>query len=175
MSVRQGFLDGELQGMIYDVLGNRNEWWVPGKIADIRSRLVGCWRRPEGASRDVGLLDIALEKHFRLCVERADKGALSQDALVDLVELVLRNGIVAGEYPELEKAHGFWQAVQTSPDRWSKDWALRACAAADFTAVALEACMDRLVALVQAPAQAIGRAGKVEEAYVLKCAPGNPR
>lgn len=140
--------------MIYDVLANRNEWWVPGKIADIRAKLVWVWRKPEaraepgeenpppttiapptppvvsplhpqrtnprnfrsrlsrrapsptrqGASRDVGLLDIALDKHFRLCVERTDKSALTGDNLVDLVELVLRNGNIAGEWPELEAA-----------------------------------------------------------------------
>ena len=31
----------------------------------------------EGASRDVLLLDIALDNYFRLCIERVDKGALS--------------------------------------------------------------------------------------------------
>jgi hypothetical protein len=31
----------------------------------------------EGCSRDVLLLDIALDNYFRLCIERVDKGALS--------------------------------------------------------------------------------------------------
>lgn len=42
----------------------RNEWWVPGKILDIRRRLDGTWRSP-GVSRDVLLLDIALDNYFR--------------------------------------------------------------------------------------------------------------
>lgn len=34
----------------------------------------------EGASRDLLLLDIALDSYFRLCVERTDKGALQGEA-----------------------------------------------------------------------------------------------
>jgi len=49
----------------------------------------------EGASRDVLLLDIALDNYFRLCLERTDKAALGGDALCDLIELVLRNTIIA--------------------------------------------------------------------------------
>jgi alpha-glucan,water dikinase len=37
---------------------------VPGKILDIRRRLDGTWRSP-GVSRDVLLLDIALDNYFR--------------------------------------------------------------------------------------------------------------
>lgn len=43
---------------------HRHEWWVPGKILDIRRRLDGIWRAP-GVSRDVLLLDIALDNYFR--------------------------------------------------------------------------------------------------------------
>jgi hypothetical protein len=42
----------------------RNEWWVPGKIVEVRKRLAGVWRAP-GGSRDVLLLDIALDNYFR--------------------------------------------------------------------------------------------------------------
>ena len=35
---------GELQWMCYDMLSNRNEWWVPGKLVDIRQRLEPYWR-----------------------------------------------------------------------------------------------------------------------------------
>ena len=30
--------------MCYDMLSNRNEWWVPGKLVDIRQRLEPYWR-----------------------------------------------------------------------------------------------------------------------------------
>lgn len=59
--------------------------------------------------------------------------------------------------------------MQSSPDRWSKEWSLRACAAADFITVALEAGMDRIVKLTQGPAEVIGRAAGVEEPYITKC------
>ena len=51
----------------------------------------------EGASRDVLLLDIALDNYFRLCIERTDKNSLSGDSLMDLVGLVLSTACIAGE------------------------------------------------------------------------------
>lgn len=80
--------------MLFDMLKHRNEWWVPGKIVDIRQRLAPVWRAP-GGPRDVLLLDIALDSYFRLCIERTDKDGLNGDSLVDLVTLVLRNASIA--------------------------------------------------------------------------------
>ena len=54
-----------------------------------------------GASRDVLLLDIALDNYFRLCVERMDKSSLQGDDLLELVSLVLRNACIASENLEL--------------------------------------------------------------------------
>lgn len=51
----------------------------------------------EGASRDVLLLDIALDNYFRLCIERVDKSSLSGDDLMEMVGLVLKNAVIAGE------------------------------------------------------------------------------
>jgi hypothetical protein len=44
-----------------------------------------------GSSRDLLLLDIALESWLRLLVERQDKRSLSGDDLVELMGLVLGN------------------------------------------------------------------------------------
>jgi alpha-glucan,water dikinase len=44
-----------------------------------------------GSSRDLLLLDIALESWLRLLVERQDKRALSGDDLVELMGLMLGN------------------------------------------------------------------------------------
>lgn len=30
---------GDLQWQLYDMLRNRNEWWVPGKLVELRQRL----------------------------------------------------------------------------------------------------------------------------------------
>lgn len=35
---------GDLQWQLYDLLGHRNEWWVPGKLVDLRQRLESYWR-----------------------------------------------------------------------------------------------------------------------------------
>lgn len=30
--------------IIFDILGHRNEWWVPGKIVEARQRLAHYWK-----------------------------------------------------------------------------------------------------------------------------------
>lgn len=47
----------------HHALSYRNEWWVPGKILEIRHRLADNWRT--SGNRDVLLLDIALDNYFR--------------------------------------------------------------------------------------------------------------
>ena len=54
-----------------------------------------------GASRDVHLLDIALDGYFRLCIERTDKAALSGDDLCEMTGLVLRNAVIALDSEDL--------------------------------------------------------------------------
>ena len=44
LEMAKGGLDGDLQWQIYDMLRNRNEWWVPGKLVEIRQRLEPYWR-----------------------------------------------------------------------------------------------------------------------------------
>ena len=61
--------------------------------SDLLHRL--SWLQREGASRDVLLLDIALDNYFRLCLERTDKAALSGDDLCEATALVLRNTVIA--------------------------------------------------------------------------------
>ena len=63
--------------------------------------MVLCAAQAPGASRDVLLLDIALDNYFRLCVERMDKSSLQGDDLLELVSLVLRNACIASENQEL--------------------------------------------------------------------------
>lgn len=58
----------------------------------------------EGASRDVLLLDIALDNYLRICVERIDKSTLLGDDLVNLTALVLRNAVIANDSRDLQQA-----------------------------------------------------------------------
>jgi alpha-glucan,water dikinase len=71
-----------------------------------------------GSSRDLLLLDIALESWLRMLVERQDKRALSGDDLVELMNLVLGNAALPGTSAELELVAAQWEAVRACPDRW---------------------------------------------------------
>lgn len=59
----------------------------------------------QGASRDVLLLDIALDNYFRLCIERMDKPKMAGDDFVNLISLVLRNAVVAYDSRDLQQVH----------------------------------------------------------------------
>jgi len=166
----QGALDDGLRWTIGDLLSNRDAWWAPGKIVEIRSQLQPHWRRPQGAGRDIVMLDIALENHFRTLVERTDKAALSQDDLIALITLSVRNAAVSGDYPELDAAAALWRALESKPDKWSPAWSSAAAAAADFTSQGLQAVSNRINAYVTSAAESIGHAGKVDQAYITNFA-----
>ena len=57
----------------------------------------------QGVSRDVLLLDIALDNYFRLCIERLDKSTMAGDDLVNLTGLVLKNAMIAYESKDLQQ------------------------------------------------------------------------
>lgn len=44
MTMASGLMDEDLRWVIQDILNNRNEWWVPGKIVDARQRLADYWK-----------------------------------------------------------------------------------------------------------------------------------
>ena len=44
LAMARGSLDGDLAWNLTDLLQNRNEWWVPGKLVDLRGRLAGYWK-----------------------------------------------------------------------------------------------------------------------------------
>lgn len=76
MTMARGSLPGDLQWTIDDMLTNRNEWWVPGKIVEIREALSPVWRNcPEPSSmRNLLLLDISLESFLRTRIEATTGG-----------------------------------------------------------------------------------------------------
>ena len=57
----------------------------------------------QGVSRDVLLLDIALDNYFRLCIERLDKSTMAGDDLVNMTGLVLKNAVIAYESRDLQQ------------------------------------------------------------------------
>ena len=164
-----GHLNDHLRWVVSDILQHRNDWWIPGKIAEARGDLAHLWRRP-GANRDVVMLDIALDGHFRTLIERMDKSKLSRDDLVELITLTLRNASVTGTWPEFEAAAAMWAVVRDAPDRWSPAWSAAAAAAADFATRALAEVSRRMAAMVSEPATAIGEAAAIDPAFVTNFA-----
>lgn len=39
LEMAKGALDGDLQWNLYDMLSHRDDWWVPGKLVELRARL----------------------------------------------------------------------------------------------------------------------------------------
>ena len=44
LQMARGQLDGDLAWQLTDLLQNRNEWWVPGKLVQLRGRLADHWK-----------------------------------------------------------------------------------------------------------------------------------
>ncbi|DBB11157.1 TPA: Phosphoglucan, water dikinase, chloroplastic [Trebouxia sp. C0006] len=164
LEMAKGGLDGDLQWQLYDILKNRNEWWVPGKLVDLRQRLEPYWRA-EGASRDVLLLDVALDNYFRLCIERTDKSSLSGDDLLEMVGLVLRNACIAAESQDFGQCLAYWEKVKGA-ERWGPEWSLRALAAAQRVQLSLSAFADNIYNLVQPHAESFKEACKLDPKYI---------
>lgn len=164
MEMAKGNLDGDLQWHIYDMLNNRNEWWVPGKIVEIRERLQHVWKQP--TSRDVLLLDIALDDYFRLCSERADLRAMSGDDLISMIQLVIKNALITEDLADLRCCLHQWQALSGRGNKWDREWALAALAAAERTQLALSAFMDTIYNQVQPSAKLFGDKCKIDHKYI---------
>ncbi|KAL3153549.1 Phosphoglucan, water dikinase, chloroplastic [Trebouxia sp. C0009 RCD-2024] len=164
LEMAKGTLDGDLQWQLHDLLRNRNEWWVPGKLVELRQRLEAYWRA-EGASRDVLLLDIALDNYFRLCIERTDKSSLSGDDLLDMVGMVLSNACIAGESQDFGQCLAYWDKIKGA-ERWGPEWSLQALAAAQRVQLSLGAFGDNIYSLVQPHAERFKEACKLDPKYI---------
>ncbi|KAG2440720.1 hypothetical protein HXX76_003577 [Chlamydomonas incerta] len=171
MEMAKGHMDDDLRWTMYDILGHRNEWWVPGKIVEARQRLAQYWKAP-GSSRDLLLYDIALENWFRTSLERTDFGALGRDDLVECVGLVLRGALITHEDTDLQQCGALWERVRATSghplpgDRWGKEWAMAALAASERLGLSVAAHMDGLYSLVQPHAEAFGAACRLDAAHV---------
>lgn len=160
----KGNLDGDTCWMLFDMLKNRHEWWVPGKIVEIRHRLADNWR--SSGNRDVLLLDIALDNYFRTCIERTDRGSLNGDALIDLIGLVLDNAAIGEDVPEIAQCARLWGRVRGADGRWNQDWSLTALAAVQRVELSLAAFADKMCSQVQPHAEAFGKACDIDPAFI---------
>jgi alpha-glucan,water dikinase len=64
------------------------------------------------SSRDLLLLDIALDDFLRLSLERVDMAALGRDAQLDLAALVLRNAAICVDDEEINQCRALWERLR---------------------------------------------------------------
>jgi alpha-glucan, water dikinase len=173
MSFARGAMPGDLQWDVDDLLRNRDEWWVPGKIVNIRERLSPCWRGADAsAARSLLLLDISLDTFFRTRVEGTNVDQLSGDDALGLLELVLNaHCISAGCTPEAAAAAAGLRKLMHEPpaglERWGQDWGMHAVAVLDNVALAVQHTLDSLASLTQLPADIFGeKVPSVDAKYV---------
>lgn len=78
-----------------------------GTWALLYSSCVGNDEMQAPCSRDVLLLDIALDNYLRTLLERQDKGSLEGDDLFELISLSLRNAIIAIDSEDLRQVRHY--------------------------------------------------------------------
>jgi len=159
--------DHEAVGWLYDIGKNFGAWWVPGKIAQARARLVGPLSKVFAAERDVLLLDAALDAAFKTAVERIDLGSLSGDSLVDLVDLVASQAALsANQDGEQQSCLEQWRRHVKNGPRWSWSWALRAMAAAERMSLLLQQEAHTLSEQLQGKAEQLARTAAIPDGHV---------
>ena len=167
-------LPGDVAWEVDDLLRNRDAWWVPGKIVEIRKKLLGVWQH-DSPNRDVVMLDATLEKFFRTKVEACDYGQMSSDDVLSLLELSLVNVALTNESPRISTALKFVQSAMGG-ERWSKSWSETMDAALDFCALAMEADMDFLCRATQNAADVIAsKSTKTDPKYLINFGEENVR
>ena len=170
-------LPEDLAWEIDDLLNNRDAWWVPGKIVEIRKRLLPVWKH-DSPNRDVVMLDATLEKFFRTKAEAVNHGDMSADDLLSLLELALTNVALTDESPRIASALRFVQTAMSDAhgERWSTHWSQAMDAALDFCAIAMERDMDFFCASTQAAANVIASSStKADPKYLVNFGEENVR
>ena len=169
MDFARGKMPEDVQNEIYDLLANRDEYWAPNKIVELRERLSGTWRYGDVTERDVVLLDIAMEKFYRQKIEGLDLTGWDYDARLGQLEMSIRNVLVGQDFDRLVTAYDFFRKANGGENgltRWSPEWAKVMDAALESVSLAMEHHMDQLCELVQHPADVIGEQAQCDPAYI---------
>ena len=171
MGFAQGKISDEARNGVWDILGNRDAHWIPGKIVEVRKCMLSCWKHDGEPDRDVVMLDAALEKFFRTKVEQIDFTSLDQDSKLSLLELAIENVALTGESENMQKSLDYLRRAQGEEcgPRWSESWALTMKAALDNVTCAIAKDMDALCAVSNKTAKAIASVakGSVSDAYLM--------
>ena len=170
-------LPGDVAWEVDDMLQNRDAWWVPGKIVEIREKMLHVWQN-DAPNRDVVMLDATLEKFFRTKVESVDHAAMSADDLLGLLELSLKNATLTQDSPKLSMALSYLRAAmgEANGARWSESWAKTMDAALEYCALAMEHDMDFLCSATQSAANIIAaKSTKTDPKYLINFGEENVR
>eukprot|EP00287_Rhodomonas_sp_CCMP768_P016546 CAMPEP_0196758624 /NCGR_PEP_ID=MMETSP1091-20130531/104282_1 /TAXON_ID=302021 /ORGANISM="Rhodomonas sp., Strain CCMP768" /LENGTH=1086 /DNA_ID=CAMNT_0042107455 /DNA_START=30 /DNA_END=3290 /DNA_ORIENTATION=- len=157
-------LDGELNGILGEIQGNRHEWWIPGKIMEARRKLQGYLENDHG-HRDALMLDVTLEQWFKVNIEKAKFSDMSREDLLEMAVLVCEN-------TALSYGGQFWSCLNQmhhlkgEGDQWSERWAKLGKATVERVALGLQRMMDDIYTLVQPKAERLGKAIDAHEAYL---------
>ncbi|EFJ40001.1 hypothetical protein VOLCADRAFT_120077 [Volvox carteri f. nagariensis] len=168
--------------------GNHDDYW---RVLWERGRLsreqLGSWPKPLTAwPQHLPHLIPAfqgylwtLKNWFRTSLERTDLGALARDDLIELVGLVLRSAQITYEDEDMAQCGTLWERVrQRGPgavqgsggplpgERWGREWAVAALAAAERVELSVAAHMDKLYGLVQPHAAAFGSTCRLDPVHV---------
>ena len=171
MGFAQGKISDEARNGVWDILGNRDAYWIPGKIVEVRKCMQSSWKHDGEPDRDVVMLDAALEKFFRTKVEQIDFGTLDQDSKLSLLELAIENVALTGESENMQNSLNYLRRAQGEEcgTRWSEPWALTMKAALDNVTCAIAKDMDALSDVSNKTANAIASVskGSVSDAYLM--------
>ena len=171
MGFAQGKISDEARNGVWDILGNRDAYWIPGKIVEVRKCMQSSWKHDGEPDRDVVMLDAALEKFFRTKVEQIDFGTLDQDSKLSLLELAIENVTLTSESENMQNSLNYLRRAQGEEcgTRWSEPWALTMKAALDNVTCAITKDMDALCDVSNKTANAIASVskGSVSDAYLM--------
>jgi alpha-glucan, water dikinase len=171
MGFAQGKLSDEARNGVWDIINNRNEHWIPGKIVEVRKLMLSNWKHDGEPDRDVVMLDAALEKFFRTKVEQIDFHALDQDSKLSMLELAIENVTLTGESENMQKSLDYFRRAQGEEcgPRWSESWALTMKAALDNVTCAIAKDMDALCEISNTTARKIASVSKnsVSDSYLM--------
>ncbi|CAG9461027.1 unnamed protein product [Pedinophyceae sp. YPF-701] len=161
----QGIIGEDLAWHCRDLNDNRSAWWAPGKAVEIREWLAPVCKG-DGCSRDVLLLDHALENTYRAGVEGTDMRQLGRDDLVETLAIALRNAALSLESAEVEDARDAWLRLKDE-ERWGPDWSLRAAAVAERASLIIADIADSYASNTQRHCEAFAKAcSSVQAEYV---------
>lgn len=160
-------LDGEVNGMLQEVQHNRHEWWVPGKILEIRRRLQG-YVETESGHRDALMLDCALENWFMTKMTESDKGSIDRDGLIEMLTMNV-------EHMALSFGRDWWQCKDMvyklkDMERWNVEWGRQAKAVLERVSLALQSQAEDIYSLTQPKAEEFGKALGSDQAYITNFA-----